>query len=167
MNAILNRKSIRKYKDIKVSDETIEQLLEAGMAAPSAGNEQPWEFIVLRDKEIMKKITEIHPYSQMLLNTDVAVVVCGDESKEVFKGFWVQDCSAAAENILIAAEDMGLGAVWLGVYPMADRVDALKELLNLPSSVIPLTIIPVGYPDEQRNRQIDLIKQEYIMIDGN
>jgi nitroreductase len=127
MNAILNRRSIRKYKDIKVSDETIEQLLKAGMAAPSAGNEQPWEFVVLRDKEIMKKITEIHPYSQMLLSTDAAIVVCGDESKEVFKGFWVQDCSAAAENILIAAEDMGLGAVWLGVYPMADRVDAYKR----------------------------------------
>lgn len=150
MNAILNRKSIRKYKDIKVSDEIIEQLLKAGMAAPSAGNEQPWEFVVLRDKEIMKKITEIHPYSQMLLNTDAAIVVCGDESKEVFKGFWVQDCSAAAENILIAAEDMDLGAVWLGVYPMADRVGAIRELLNLPSSVIPLTIIPVGYPDEQK-----------------
>lgn len=149
MNAILNRKSIRKYKDIKVSDEIVEELLKAGMAAPSAGNEQPWEFIVLRDKEIMKKITEVHPYSQMLLNTDVAIVVCGDESKEVFKGFWVQDCSAATENILIAAEDKGLGAVWLGVYPMADRVDEIKEILNLPSSVIPLSIIPVGYPDEQ------------------
>jgi nitroreductase len=150
MNAILNRKSIRKYKNIKVSDEIVEELLRAGMQAPSAGNEQPWEFIVLRDKEIMKNITEVHPYSKMLLNTDVAIVVCGDESKEVFKGYWVQDCSAATENILLTAEDKGLGAVWLGVYPMEDRVDALKELLNLPSSVIPLSIIPVGYPDEQR-----------------
>jgi nitroreductase len=150
MNAILKRKSIRKYKDIKVSDEIVEELLRAGMQAPSAGNEQPWEFIILRDKEVMKKITEFHPYSKMLLNTDVAIVVCGDESKEVFKGYWVQDCSAATENILLTAEDKGLGAVWLGVYPMEDRVDALKELLNLPSSVIPLSIIPVGYPDEQR-----------------
>ena len=150
MDAILNRKSIRKYKDIKVSDEIVEELLKAGMAAPSAGNEQPWEFIVLRGKEIMKKITEVHPYSQMLLNTDVAIVVFGDESKEVFKGFWVQDCSAAAENILVAAEDKGLGAVWLGVHPMEDRVGAIKEILNLPASVIPLSIIPVGYPDEER-----------------
>ena len=120
------------------------------MQAPSAANEQPWEFIVLRDKEVMKKITEVHPYSQMLLNTDVAIIVCGDESKELFKGFWVQDCSAATENILVAAEDMGLGAVWLGVYPMEDRVDAIKEILNLPTSVIPLSIIPVGYPNEQK-----------------
>ncbi|SFC38126.1 nitroreductase family protein [Clostridium uliginosum] len=150
MDAILNRKSIRKYKDISVSDEMVEELLKAGMAAPSAGNEQPWEFIVLRDKEIMRKITEVHPYSKMLLNTDVVIIVCGDESKEIFKGFWVQDCSAATENILIAAEDNGLGAVWLGVYPMVDRVDGIKEILNLPSSVIPLSIIPVGYPDEER-----------------
>ncbi|MDR5586428.1 MULTISPECIES: nitroreductase family protein [Clostridium] len=150
MDAILNRKSIRKYKNINVSDEIVEELLKAGMAAPSAANEQPWEFIVLRDKEIMRKITEVHPYSKMLLNTDVAIIVCGDESKEIFKGFWVQDCSAATENILVAAEDKGLGAVWLGVYPIVDRVDAIKELLNLPSSVIPLSIIPVGYPDEER-----------------
>jgi len=150
MKAILNRKSIRKYKDIKISDEIIEQLLRAAMAAPSAGNEQPWEFIVLRDKETMKKITEVHQYSKMLLNTDAAIVICGDEAKEVFKGYWVQDCSAATENILIAAEDMGLGAVWLGVYPIEDRVQAIKELLNLPDSVIPLSIVPIGYPDEDR-----------------
>ncbi|WP_027626533.1 nitroreductase family protein [Clostridium lundense] len=150
MNAILNRKSIRKYKDINVSDEIVEELLRAGMAAPSAVNEQPWEFIVLRDKEVMKKITEVHPYSQMLLNATVAIVVCGDESKEMFKGFWIQDCSAATENILIAAEEKGLGAVWLGVYPIAERVDAIKEILNLPASVIPLSIIPVGYPDEKK-----------------
>ena len=151
MNAILNRKSIRKYKDINVSDEIVEALLRAGMAAPSAGNEQPWEFIVLRDKEILKEITEIHPYSQMLRSTDVAIVVCGDESKERFKGFWVQDCSAATENILVAVEDMGLGAVWLGIYPVTDRVMAIQKILNLPDSVIPLSIIPVGYPDEEKN----------------
>ena len=150
MNAILNRKSIRKYKDTKVSDEIVEELLRAGMQAPSAGNEQPWEFIVLRNKEVMAKITEVHPYSRMLLNTDVAIVVCGDESKEIFKGFWVQDCSAATENILLAAEEKGLGAVWLGVYPVEDRVEGIKKILNLPDSVIPLSIIPIGYPDEQR-----------------
>jgi nitroreductase len=151
MDAILTRRSIRKYKDIKVSDELVYELLKAGMAAPSAGNEQPWEFIVLRDREVLKKITEVHPYSQMLLNTDVAIVVCGDESKEKFKGFWVQDCSASTENILLEAQSRGLGAVWLGVYPAADRLEAIKKVLNLPSSVIPLSIIPVGYPDETKD----------------
>ncbi|EQB88005.1 nitroreductase [Clostridium punense] len=150
MNSILKRRSIRKYKDIKVSDEFVEDLLRAAMAAPSAGNEQPWEFVVLRDKEVMKRITEIHPYSKMLLNSDVAIVICGDEEKEVFKGYWVQDCSAATENILLAAQDMGLGAVWLGVYPIADRVEKIKELLGLPDNVIPLSIVPVGYPDEEK-----------------
>lgn len=164
MDAILTRKSIRKYKDIEVSDEIVEDLLRAAMAAPSAGNEQPWEFIVLRDKEIMRKITEFHPYSRMLLNTDVAIVVCGDEAKEKFKGYWVQDCSAASENILLAAEDKGLGAVWLGVYPLEDRVSSLKKVLNLPESVIPLSIIPVGYPDEQRN-PADRFNKERIHYD--
>ncbi|TZE81898.1 nitroreductase family protein [Calorimonas adulescens] len=164
MDAILNRKSIRKYKNIKVSDEIVQELLRAGMAAPSAGNEQPWEFIVLRDKEIMKKIAEVHPYSQALLNADVAIVVCGDESKELLKGFWVQDCSAATENILLAAEDKGLGAVWLGVYPVKGRVDAIKRLLNLPDSVIPLSIVPVGYPDEQRE-PADRFNKERIHYD--
>lgn len=150
MDSILKRRSIRKYKDIKVSDEVVEDLLRAAMAAPSAGNEQPWEFVVLRDKEVMKRITEIHPYSKMLLNSDVAIVVCGNEEKEVFKGYWVQDCSAATENILLAAQNMGLGAVWLGVYPIADRVEKIKELLGLPGNVIPLSIVPVGYPDEEK-----------------
>ncbi|KZL91966.1 nitroreductase family protein [Clostridium magnum] len=164
MNAILNRKSIRKYKDIKVSDEIVEELLRAAMAAPSAGNQQPWDFVVLRDKEIMKKITEFHPYSKMLLNTDTAIVICGDEAKEIFKGYWVQDCSAACENILITAEDKGLGAVWLGVYPMEDRIAPLKEILNLPESVIPLSIIPIGYPDEERKPQ-DRFNKERIHYD--
>lgn len=150
MSTMLSRKSIRKYTEQEVSNETVEELLRAAMQAPSAGNEQPWEFIVLRDKEIMKKITEFHPYSKMLLNTRVAIVVCGDVNKEVFKNLWVQDCSAASENILLAAEERGLGAVWLGVYPMEERVEELKQLLNLPESVYPLSIIPVGYPDEQR-----------------
>ncbi len=153
MYAILNRKSIRKYKDLEISDGIVEELLMSAMAAPSAGNEQPWEFIILRDKEIMKKITEIHPHSQMLLDADVAIVVCGDESKEIFKGFWVQDCSAATENILIDVEDKGLGAVWLGVYPLEDRVKGIKSLLNLPESVIPFSIIPIGYPDEERKAE--------------
>ena len=164
MNPILSRRSIRKYKETNISDDIIEELLKAGMAAPSAGNEKPWEFIILRNKEVMKKITEVHPYSKMLLNTAVAIVVCGDESKEKFKGFWVQDCSAATENILIAVQEKGLGAVWLGVYPMTDRVNAIKEVLNLPDSVIPLSIIPVGYPDEERKPE-DRFNKERIHYD--
>ncbi|MPM94197.1 NADPH-flavin oxidoreductase [bioreactor metagenome] len=165
MDSILKRRSIRKYKDLKVCDEIVEDLLKAAMAAPSAGNEQPWEFVILRDKEIMKNITEIHPYSKMLLNSDVAIVVCGDEKKEVFKGYWVQDCSAATENILLAAQDMGLGAVWLGVYPIADRVKKIQEILGLPSSVVPLSIVPVGYPDEEKTPE-DRFNRKRIHYNG-
>ncbi|URZ08033.1 nitroreductase family protein [Clostridium felsineum] len=150
MSIILKRRSIRKYKDIKVANEIVDELLKAGMAAPSAGNEQPWEFMVLRDKDTMKKITEVHAYSKMLLSADVAIIVCGDINKEKVKGFWVQDCSAATENILLAAEEKGLGAVWLGVYPMEDRVSGIRKLLNLPSNIMPLSIISIGYPDENK-----------------
>ena len=164
MDAILNRRSIRKYKDIKVSDEIVEDLLRAAMAAPSAMNQQPWEFVVLRDKEVMKKITEVHPYSKMLLQADAAIVVCGNQEKEIAKGFWVEDCSAAAENILIAAQDKGLGAVWLGVYPAEERPDQISEVLGLPKSVIPLCIIPVGYPDEEKE-PADRFNKEKIHYD--
>ncbi|ADL53809.1 nitroreductase family protein [Clostridium cellulovorans] len=153
MENILQRRSIRKYTDKSVSNEEVDNLLRAAMAAPSAGNEQPWEFIVLRDKSVMEEITKIHPYAKMLLSTDVAIVVCGDISKERFKGNWVLDCSAATQNILLAAQATGLGAVWLGVYPDNERSEAVKNILNLPSNVIPLSIIPVGYPDEEKDVQ--------------
>lgn len=150
MDAIFNRKSIRKYTDAKISDESVETLLRAGMQAPSAGNAQPWQFVILRDQARLSGITAFHPYAKMLHHCDVAIVVCGDESLERFKGYWVQDCSAASQNILLAAQDLGLGAVWLGIYPMQDRVEALKQYLGLPESVIPLSIIPIGVPDEER-----------------
>lgn len=150
MSVLTSRKSIRKYKETPVSEEMVNTILRAAMSAPSAGNQQPWEFIVLRDHEVMKAITEVHPYSKMLLQANVAIVVCGDASKEVFSGFWVQDCSAATENILLSAEENGLGAVWLGVYPDSVRVEAIKTILNLPTSVTPLCIVPIGYPDEVR-----------------
>ncbi|NFN86120.1 nitroreductase family protein [Clostridium sporogenes] len=161
MNAILKRRSIRKYKDKKISDDIVEGLLRAGMAAPSAVNGQPWQFIVLRDKEIMKKITKVHEYSKMLLEADVAIVVCGDKSKELIDDFWVQDCSAATGNILIEAEDRGLGAVWLGVYPIKERIEGIKEILNLPEAIIPLSVIPIGYPNEDK-KPIDKFDKERV-----
>lgn len=150
MDAILNRKSIRKYTNEKVTDEQVEEILRAAMAAPSAGNSQPWDFIVVRSKETMDKIMEGSPYATPLKTANVAIVVCGDEAKERFKGYWVQDCSAAIENMLIKVEDMGLGAVWLGIYPEKERVEVLKKIFNLPETVTPLSVISVGYPGEVR-----------------
>jgi len=151
MNAIFKRRSIRKYTEEVVSDELIESLLRAGMAAPSARNKQPWHFVVIDDRKILNEIPKFHTYSQMLKEASHAIVVCGDVSPQGSEDYWVQDCSAATQNILLMATELGLGSVWLGVYPNKDRVKALKDLLNLPEHIIPLNIISIGYPAETKN----------------
>lgn len=148
MKEIFTRRSVRKYTDQPVSADQLDLLLRAAMAAPSAGNEQPWHFIVLDDRSVMARITEVHPYSKMLLQAPVAIVVCGELSREKYPGFWVQDCSAATENILLEAQHLGLGAVWLGLHPVADRAKAVHDLLGLPENVMPLGIVSVGHPQE-------------------
>ena len=149
MEAILSRRSIRKYTDKEVSKELEVNLLKAAMAAPSAHNRQPWHFIIIRDRDILKKITEFHRHSQMLKEASLAIIVCGDN--EVQKtDFWIHDCSAATENILIAAQAFGLGAVWLGVHPSDDYIKGVKELLQIPDHVTPLGIISIGYPAEEK-----------------
>ncbi len=150
MQAIFNRRSIRKYTDKVVSEDLIEKILRAGMAAPSAGNEQPWHFIVIDDKDVLNEIPKFHPYSQMLKQASNAIVVCGDRSLQKYEGYWVQDCSAAMQNMLLTAQDLGLGAVWLGVYPVQERVSGLKKLLSLPEGVTPLSIMSLGYPAETK-----------------
>ena len=150
MEAILSRKSIRKYTKEPVSDETLKEILEAAMSAPSAGNEQPWHFVIIKDRRILDEIPQVHPYAQSVKTASVAVAVCGDLKAEVYEGFWVQDCAAAAENILIAVQAKGLGAVWLGIHPITERVKGMQKLLKLPDHVIPLAVIPIGCPEEQK-----------------
>lgn len=152
MDAILSRRSIRRYTSQPVSEELIKDLLEAAMSAPSAGNEQPWHYVVIRDRKILDEIPKIHPYSQMLKEAPVAILICGDEKLQKYKGYWVQDCSAATENMLIAVQAKGLGAVWLGVYPVEDRVIGIRKLLGIPEHVIPFSLISIGYPAEQKPR---------------
>lgn len=152
MDAILERRSIRKYTGKPVLKENIEQILRAGMSAPSAGNERPWQFIVLDDKSIMDGITKIHPYSQMLKEASHAIVICGDmKLKKYNEDYWVEDCSAAAENMIIMAQELGIGSVWLGVYPTSDRVEQIKKFLNLPDNVVPFSIVSLGYPAEKKD----------------
>jgi len=150
MNAIFKRRSVRKYTNQQVTDEQVEQILRAAMAAPSARNTQPWEFIVVRDKDTFAKIMLVHPYSSMLNEASIALIVCGDEDKDIIKGtgYWVQSCSASVENILIQSADMGLGSVWLGVYPREERIKGLRDIFDLPPNIIPLAIISIGYPAE-------------------
>lgn len=138
MEAILSRRSIRRYTEEIVSDDQLEQLLRAAMSAPSAGNEQPWRFIVIRDRTTMKKIQDFHPFARMLDEASVVVLVSGDLNLEKYKGFWVQDCSAATENMLIAAQSIGLGAVWLGLYPIKERVEGMRRLLRIPEHIYPV-----------------------------
>ncbi|MFA5361705.1 MAG: nitroreductase family protein [Candidatus Omnitrophota bacterium] len=149
MQAILNRRSIRRYSEKPVSREIIKELLEAAMSAPSAGNEQPWQFVVIDNRQVLAEIPKIHPHAGMVKDAPAAILVCGDLKKEVHKGFWVQDCSAAAENILIAVAEKGLGAVWVGFYPEGNRVTAARKLLGIPEYVVPLALIPVGYPAQE------------------
>lgn len=150
MKEIFERRSIRKYTSSPVSNSDIENLLRAAMSAPSAGNQQPWEFILIKDKNMLTDITKVHPYSQMLKEAALAIVICADLDKEKHDGCWVQDCSAATENILIEAQHLGLGSVWIGVYPKEDLVKGLKELLNLPVRIVPLSIVSLGYPAENK-----------------
>lgn len=150
MEAILSRRSIRRYTGEPVPEEVIRELLEAAMSAPSASNEQPWQFVIIDDRRILDEIPGFHPYAHMLKEASWAIAVCGDMNLETVRGFWVQDCSAATQNILIAANAKGLGAVWLGVYPHESRAKTVQKLLGLPEQVIPLCLISIGYPAEQK-----------------
>jgi len=151
IEVILSRRSIRKYKKKAVPKKLIDELLNAAMHAPSACNEQPWHFVIINNREVLNEVPKYHPHSHMIREAPVAIVVCVDLNlTKEDKVWWVQDCSAAAENILIAAQAKGLGAVWLGVYPKDDRVKGTQGLLALPQNVIPLCIIPIGYPAEEK-----------------
>jgi nitroreductase len=150
MDNILTRRSIRKFTDKQVTDEQIESILRAAMASPSGYNLQPWDFIVIKDRKILDEFPEFHQYTKMILESPVAIVVCCDTSVERRDKFWVQDCSAATQNILLAANALGLGAVWCGIYPFEDLIKATQKLLKMPSEVYPLNIIPLGYPAEEK-----------------
>lgn len=144
--AIFTRRSIREYLPQPVPEELVQELLEAAMQAPSAGNEQPWHFIVVTDCKQLEALADVLPYGKMLQTAPLGIVVCADMKLEKYRGFWVQDCSNATMILLLAAHDRGLGAVWLGVYPIEDRVVNLKQILGLPDTVIPLSIVSLGYP---------------------
>ena len=150
IEAILTRRSIRSYRDETVSDEVIETLLHAAMAAPSAGNQQPWQFVVIRERAILDAIPTVHPHAKMAAEAPLAIVVCGDTTLVKHKGFWVQDCAAAVENLLLAAHASELGAVWCGVHPNVEREGGFRAFLSLPEEIIPLALIVIGHPNEEK-----------------
>ena len=160
---IMTRTSIRQYKDQPVEQEKIDIMLKAAMAAPTAVNLQPWHFIVINDKNTIKLLSGQQP-----TNAPLMIAVCGDTDKTTMPDgngklpdFWVQDVSAATENLLLAAHAQGLGAVWTGVYPVMERVAEVANVLNCPNNIIPLAVVRIGYPDESPEPK-DKFKQENI-----
>ncbi|MBK6965155.1 MAG: nitroreductase family protein [Bacteroidales bacterium] len=159
------RKSVRQYSDQKVTEEQLETLVRAGMAAPSAVNRQPWFFFAINDRVLLDELGNRLPYAKMLLQAPAAIVVCGNMERALDawqQEFWIQDCSAATQNILLAAGSMGLGSVWTAVYPATDRIEIVRKVLILPSHLIPLNVLPIGYPDGPQ-RAKDKWKPENMM----
>lgn len=148
IKTILARRSIRKYTSEPVENKDITTILKAAMAAPSASNLKPWHFIVIVERRLLDNLAEVHPYTKMLMEAPLCIAVCGD--KNISVSFWVQDCSAATENLLLAATALGLGAVWLGIYPDKARVATVREILRLPETVDPLNLISIGHPAEAK-----------------
>lgn len=151
LELIMTRSSVRSYTSQVVEPNMVETLLKAGMAAPTAANRQPWELIVVNEREILDAFPAIVPGAHMAAKAQTAIVVCGTPSKALVPEYWVQDCSAVTENILLAAHAMGLGAVWCGAYPNneVDKVGQMSRLLNLPEGTYALSIIVIGYPDSE------------------
>jgi nitroreductase len=150
MQAILGRRSIRKFTGETIPEKDIKLILEAAMAAPSACNQQPWHYIVAKKKETFSKIMEAQPYTKMLEKASIAVIVCADPALQTCPGFWAQDCSAATENLLLAVHALGYGATWCGLYPNDDVVWKIRQIFDMPKEVYPLCVVAVGVPDEEK-----------------
>lgn len=151
MDLILNRKSVRDFTDKKVSKENIEMILRCGMAAPSAMNKQPWEFLVIDDREKLDKLGDMQ-YGGMLKKAPVCIIVCYNDENilpERLGDMWVQDLSSATENMLLSIENLGLGGCWIGVYPSKERIKIITDLIEFPKGITPFSIIALGYPNSE------------------
>jgi nitroreductase len=149
LDTIHTRRSIRKYEDRPLSAEVVQKLLAAAMQAPSARNQQPWQFVVIDERPLLGQIGQMLSNARMAQQAPLAILICGDLHEETSPGYWVVDCAAAAENMLLAAHALGLGAVWTGVYPREERMATLSQLIGVPSHVIPHSLIVVGYAAEE------------------
>jgi nitroreductase len=146
LSIIFARRSIRQYTGEPVSEADIQSLLEAGMAAPSASNRQPWHYVVVTDRATLKALAKAHPFGKMIAHAGLGIAVCGDPAKS---DWWVQDCSAATENILVAATALGLGGVWLGCHGRPEREAAVRGVLGIPDQVGVLSLLSIGHPAEE------------------
>ena len=149
--AILKRRSIRKYTDKPIPESTVKDLLNAGMHAPSSRNLQPWHYVVINERHVLDELAVLHPYAKMLKQATLAILVCGDRQLQEIDGYIIQDCAAATQNILLSAHAQGLGAVWLGIYPREERMQDVTKFLDIPDHILPVSLISIGYPDEQKD----------------
>jgi len=147
IQTIFARRSIRRYTAEPVSETDVKTLLEAAMAAPSASNRKPWHFVVVTERQTLDDLAEAHPHGKMLFEASLCIAVCGDPA---ISRYWVQDCSAATENLLLAVAALGLGAVWLGVYFREERIAAVRQVLGIPDTIVPLNLISIGHPAEEK-----------------
>ena len=146
--AIFTRRSIRKYTDKQIPDDLVKLLIEAGMYAPSARNTQPWHFLVVQNRKTLDELSVVHPYGKMLKQANLAILICGDKTIDKMDSYLIQACTAATQNILLAAHANGLGAVWLGVHPREERMTGIINLLKLPRYILPISLLSIGYPAE-------------------
>lgn len=153
MNSIYHRISVRKYEDREVEPEKIKEILKAGMQAPSAGNQQPWEFYVVTNKDTIAKLSKTSPYAGCAEKAPVVIVPVYRTDRVMFPSMVLEDMSIAQENMWLMADELGLGGVWLGIAPEKDRMKNVKEVLHLPDKLEAFSLFPVGYPAETRPQQ--------------
>jgi nitroreductase len=146
LDCLMTRRSIRTFTNEPVDPEQIQAALAAAMAAPSAGNAQPWHFVLLTDRGVLDRVPDFHPYAAMARQAQAAILVCAEPALEKYPGYWPIDCAAATENLLLALHAQGLGAVWTGVYPDQSRVEGFRKLLGIPEAIIPHSFVPLGLP---------------------
>ncbi|PKL26160.1 MAG: nitroreductase family protein [Spirochaetae bacterium HGW-Spirochaetae-3] len=164
LDLLFTRHSVREFTGEPVSEEDLETIVRVGMAAPSAVNIQPWAFVIITDRAELDSLSAKLPYAKMLDKASAAIVVCGNPEKDpqFARKFWVVDCAAATENILLAVHSLGYGAVWTAVYPEEKRIDIVRKACGLPDTIIPLNVIPIGVPRNKDARAVDKFKEENI-----
>ena len=165
LEALKTRRSIRKYTEQKISDKEINGIITCAMYSPSAFDKQPWQFIIINKKELFDEILKAAPHAEMIKGASHAVIICGDKNLEEEQGLLVQDISAATENLLLSAHSIGLGAVWVGIYPFADIEKGIRKLFNIPENVLPVSMVVTGYPAENPE-QPKRYKEERVHING-
>ena len=149
LEAIMTRKSVREFEGKPMERETLRKILAAGMQAPTARNGQPWHFVVMTDKAALAKVPSFSQYAAMAPASSACILVCGDAGSKVSGGYFVQDCAAATENILLAAHALGMGGVWTGVYPDEEKMEGFRKLLGIPAHIAPVSFVVLGYPKKR------------------